>query len=346
MVAPANASRRWIQIGIGLFLSAALLYFSFRNISFAELGEQLTHADYRWLPVVAALGVYVLYVRSQRWKLLLQQATGRELPMAPIFSANAIGFMANMLLPLRAGEIARPLLLSARGGIPLATVLATAVVERILDLVALVGFAMWMVSVADVPDEVTAGIWTAGALMIVLTVGLVVVHLQRDRVLPILDRLWKLAPGDFGEKIIEMEHRFLDDVAAVGDPGVLMRAMLWSVYIWFLIALSFAFGFYVSDIEVPFFEGGVTVMALVAFAVAAPAAPGFVGTFEFACKVALEDVYGIAAAKTLGYTVIMHATTFAVQVVVGLVFLLREGLSLGEIGRMGADEKSASSPGT
>ena len=83
-----------------MFLSAVLLYYSVRGISLHEVGEQLAHADYKWLPAVVLAGVYVLYVRSQRWKLLLQTATRRTLPMTPIFSANAIGFMANMILSL------------------------------------------------------------------------------------------------------------------------------------------------------------------------------------------------------------------------------------------------------
>jgi uncharacterized protein (TIRG00374 family) len=334
-VAISTATRRGIQITIGLGLSVVLLYYSVRGISWQELTEQLAIADYTWLPTVVIVGVYVLFVRAQRWKLLLEQATGRSLPIMPIFSANAIGFMANMLLPLRAGEIARPLLLSVRAGIPVATVLATAVLERVLDLMALVVISMWMVTVVSVPEEVTAAIWTAGVLLIVMVGGLVLVHLQRERLLPVIDRIWAALPENIGGKIAAMEHRFLDDLAVIGDVSVLVRAVLWSFYIWFLIAMSFSFGFWVADIDVPFFQGGVTVMALVAFVVAAPAAPGFFGTFEIGCKLALSDVYGVADAKALGYTVIMHATTFVVQVVLGLVFLVREGLSLGEVGRMG-----------
>ena len=334
-MALSSATRRGLQIGVGLVLSAVLLYYSVRGISLHEVGEQLAHADYKWLPAVVIAGVYVLYVRSQRWRLLLQTATRRRLPMTPIFSANAIGFMANMILPLRAGEIARPLLLSARGGIPLATVLATALLERVLDLVALVGLSMWMVTVVDVPDEVTTAIWAAGTLMIIMIGGLIVVHLQRERLLPIIDRVWALLPGSIGEKIVELEHRFLDDIAAIGDVTVLLKAVMWSFYIWIIIAFSFSFGFLVVGIDVPFFPGGVTVTTIVAFVVAAPAAPGFFGTFELACKLALEDIYSVEPAKALGYTVIMHMTTFVVQVAVGLVFLLREGLSLGDVGRMG-----------
>jgi len=332
----SGASRRWLQISIGVGLSALFLYIAVRGVDWPEVGRSFATADYRWVPAMVIVGIYVLYVRSQRWRLLLTQATGSELPMGPIFSANAIGFMANMLLPLRAGEIARPLLLSRRTGIALATVLATAVLERLLDLFALVCFAMWVVSASSVPPEVTAALWSAGAIMLVAVATLVAVHFQRARLLPIIDRAWGVLPAAMAERIVHMEHVFLDGLATIGNAAVLLRAVAWSFYIWILIAVGFALGFLMTGIDVPLLGGGITVMTLVALAVAAPAAPGFVGTFQFACKIALGQIYGVAAATALGYSIIVHVTQFSTQVVIGLVYLVREGVSLGDIGRMEA----------
>jgi len=334
----SSSSRRWLQLSVGVGLSALFLWIAVRGVSWSDVRASFVHANYRYMPAIVAIGIYVLFVRAQRWRLLLTQATGRRLPMTPVFSANAIGFMANMVLPLRAGEIARPLLLSGSTRIAVPTVLATVVVERMLDLLTLVCFAVWVVSRADVPPEVSAAVWSAGTAMVVLFGGLVAVHLQRRRLLPLIDRFWGVLPERLAQKIIAIEHTFLDDLATIGDTRVLLQALAWSGYIWFLIACSFGVGFYLADIDVPFLTGGIDVMTLVALAVAAPAAPGFVGQFQFACRIALVDMHGVSKAAALGYSLLVHAVTFITQVGVGVVYLLREGVSLGDIGRMAADE--------
>ncbi len=321
-----------VAIGLaGFFLAIAL-----RGVDWREVSESFAHADYRYVPAMALLGIYILYVRSQRWRLLLARAAGRDVPMREIFSANAIGFMANMLLPLRAGEIARPVLLSARSTVPLPTVLATVVMERILDLLVLVCFAMWMVWSSEVPSQVLSAAWSAGVLMLLVTGGLTAVHLQRSRLLPIVDRAWGILPARLAERIMAVEHRFLDDLAAIGGGAVLLQALAWSFYIWLLIAVGFALGFRVTGLDVPFVGTGIIVTTLVALAVAAPAAPGFVGSFQFACKVALVEIAGVTPGAALGYSLITHATQFATQVIVGLVYLIRDGVSLTEVGRLGS----------
>jgi len=327
-------NRRWLHISLGVGLSVVFLYIALRGVDWGDVSRAMADADYRWLPLMAVVGIYAMYARTQRWRLLLEQAVAKPLAMTPIFSANAIGFMGNMLLPLRAGEIARPLLLSQRMRLPIASVLATVVIERLLDLMVLVVFAVWVVSTSEVPEEVRAGMLTAGVLFVAMVVVLIVVHLNRERFLPLVDRIWSLLPTRIEGLILDTEHRFLDSLATVGDLRVLLRAVLWSFYIWMVIAVGFALGFLVVDIDVPFLSGGVSVATVVALAVAAPAAPGFVGTFQFACRIALEQMRGVDSALTLGYSLTTHATQFVTQVVLGLVYLVREGLSLGELGPM------------
>jgi uncharacterized protein (TIRG00374 family) len=340
-VASSSSSRRWLQVAVGVGLSAFFLYLAARGIEWRDVATQLAAADYRFVPPMVIVGIYVLYVRSQRWRLLLTLATQRELPMRPIFSANAIGFMANMVLPLRAGEIARPLLLAARGGIPVATVLATVVVERVLDLLVLVCFAMWVVSNPAVPPEVTQWSWRAGVIMIVLVGGLFTVHFQRARLLPLIDRIWALLPPKLGERVVRLEHHFLDALATIGNVRVLLQAVIWSFYVWFLIAFGFALGFLSVGIDIDFIGGGITVATIVALMVSAPSAPGFVGLFQAGCEVALSRINGVSKAAAFSYSIVVHATQFTTQVVLGLVYLAREGVTLGDIGRMRTEETAS-----
>jgi hypothetical protein len=78
------------------------------------------------------LGRKLLYIRAQRWRVLLRPV-GTPFLRALVDATN-IGFMANVLLPLRIGEIIRPVLLSRKERQPLGGILATIVLERIFDM--------------------------------------------------------------------------------------------------------------------------------------------------------------------------------------------------------------------
>ncbi len=282
--------------------------------------------------------MYALFVRAQRWKLLLDTATNESQSLHGIFGACAIGFMANMVLPLRIGEFVRPYLASRATGVALSTSLATAVVERVLDLFALVALGLWVLMTSEVPDVVRNLTQIAAVLMVVALLGILVAEWQRDRVLPLLDKVWIRLPGKIGGTLIRLEHEFLDGMAVLANPLVFIKAATWSLYIWLLIAVGFALGIPAVGLDVPFMRGGITTATIVALVVSVPGAPGFVGQFEYGCKLALEQIFAVPGARAVGFALVTHAAQFATQVLLGLVYLLREGLSLGELGHLGEDD--------
>src|SRR5688572_22254406 len=100
-------------------------------------------ADLIWLTI--GLTVLTFVVRAERWKYLLE-------PLGPtrfrtVFRTTVIGFAASAVLPARAGEVIRPYLLARQEGLSATAAFATIVVERVLDLVAvlllLLLFLIW-----------------------------------------------------------------------------------------------------------------------------------------------------------------------------------------------------------
>lgn len=335
-MANVQAARRGLQIAVSLLLSAGFLYLALRGEDWAAIRVELANTRYEYLFAMAVVGTYVMYARCQRWQVLLEAAVGDRPRIGPLFAATAIGFMANMLLPLRVGEFARPYIVSRRSDIPLSTALATTVLERLFDLLALFAFGLWVLATADVPDIVRSFTWIAGGAAVVAIVGVAVLQSNRERFLPVVDRVWDVFPASIAGRIRLLEHEFLDGVTTIADVSVLARVSAWSLYIWLVIACSFGLGFYATSISVPFLAGGVTVTTIVALAVSLPGAPGFVGQFEWGCKIALHQVFGIEGARAVGFSIVTHITQFVQQVLLGLVFLVREGLSLGQIGRLEA----------
>lgn len=332
----ALQGRKAIQLAAGVGLSALFLWLALKGEDWGAIRLRLAAADYRYVAAMFPVGVYAMYARCQRWQILLEKTHGRTVPMMPIFSASAIGFMANMVLPFRVGEIARPWLVARAAGLAPASTFATVVVERVLDLLALAVFGLAIVMMSDVPPVIANSARAAALLAAIAFGGAIFVVVQRETVLPKLDLVWHRIPR-LGPMLLRLEHEFVDGMSPIAHPATLVRTIAWSLWIWFVIAISFALGFEAAGMDLPFLRGGVTVATIVALAVAFPSAPAFVGQFEWGAKVALEGILGVdpGSGAAAGYSILVHATQFATQIFLGVVFLAREGLSLSDIAKMG-----------
>ena len=88
--------------------------------------------------VAALVGAIALYgvntlVRSERWHRLLLD-DGAHPPPADSYSLTTIGYAVNNVLPARAGDAVRVLLMAPRADCSKRTVLGTIVAERLLDV--------------------------------------------------------------------------------------------------------------------------------------------------------------------------------------------------------------------
>ncbi|TAK76220.1 MAG: glycosyltransferase, partial [Dehalococcoidia bacterium] len=114
-------------------------------------------------------------LRALAWRYLMARAVSP----AALFSILQAGLLLNHVLPMKAGEFARPLLLQRRG-VPLTAAVTTTVLARALDVLALLAIAV----VANGPLVAGAAKTVALAGALFATGVLVVVRLRRVPALP------------------------------------------------------------------------------------------------------------------------------------------------------------------
>jgi hypothetical protein len=125
-------------------------------------------------------------------------------------------------------------------------------------------------------------------------------------------------------------HSFIEGLQGIGEGTVLIRILAYSVYLWMVIASVFAIGFVACGLPVPLVTGGLTLVTIVAGAVSAPSAPGFIGTFQAGCILALS-FFAVDRADAVPYAFVVWAAQWLTQIVLGVVFLLRENISFRDI---------------
>jgi len=202
--------------------------------------------------------------------------------------------------------------------------------ERLLDMVTILLFLAGVVVLVPVSDTIRR----SGVVFVVIAAaGLsLVIALQRRHplALQLLGRILARLPPVARARADAALHGFIDGLQSLGGGSDLVRIGLYSLYLWVVIASIFAVGFVACGLPVPLASGSLVLVTVVAGAVSAPSAPGFIGTFQAGCVLALS-LFGVSRAEAIPYAFVVWAVQWLTQVVLGVVFLVRENVSFRDI---------------
>jgi uncharacterized protein (TIRG00374 family) len=321
----------------------ALFVYLLRSVDLAELGRQLAVTRWEWVAPAVVVGPLGLWARAIRWRYLFPQ--GSEPP--GLVAANMIGYMANNVLPLRAGEFvrvyvaARRLSGQLRGslGSNLWLAGATVVVERVLDSLTLVLLLVILVFLIPVPrafEYAAALVLAADALAAAALISLAVAPDRSRRLLALLCRRWPTLEA----RATGVLDVFLRGLEGVRTPAHLGPLAAWTVLTWGLPAFGAWALLQAVHLDLPVLAGW-TVLTFVGFGISIPSAPGYIGVWHAAAVLALS-MFGVSQATAFGYALLYHASQFVPITLVGWLFLVREHVSLGEATRARPTERPLS----
>ena len=128
-----------------LLLTIGLLWFFLRNADMAQVWAEMRRARPGQLLAAVLVTGLTYALRALRWQYVLSPLG--ETHFSNAFRATVIGFAATFLLPARAGEVIRPLLLARREGLPATATFATVILERLMDMVTVLSlFAVFVLT--------------------------------------------------------------------------------------------------------------------------------------------------------------------------------------------------------
>jgi len=328
-------------MAIAVTVTGGCLYFALRDAHWGEIREVLGRTRYSWVALMAVISVLSVYLRALRWRVLLAPA-GR-VAVAPLFSATSVGFMANMLLPLRAGEVIRPVMAARRTGVPMSTAFASIVLERLFDMLLL--FAMLMVFSIAVP--VSATLQRASYVMsaVIIAVFILLLLLLRNSEGAIVRlRGWAgMLPGSIGPRVGDILASFVTGLSGINDGRTVTVLLGYSLAIWLAIGATFACGILALDVNAPLLAASVSLVLIVAAFVALPQAPGYVGTWQAGCVTALA-FYGVSREVAIGVSLVTHIVQLLVVIVLGGLSLATDSMRFSEMVALAHQEEKADQP--
>lgn len=304
-----------------------------RSEDWSLVGRDVLSLDPTLMIITLLTAVLAHVSRAMRWGYLLRP-TRETIPLGASFNAVMIGYAANAIVP-RAGEVARPLVLSQRLKIPAESTIGSVLLERVLDVVTLLigmllatayaqpkvaetfeamrGVAPSLFATADASVAVT----NLTVLLVVLIMGIVVVLFTSLGEWIIRATIGRVS-ARLSDRLVRSMSRLRQGLHAIRSPRLLVPILAHTMLIWVLYAATTwcvirALPYSSTSAAGP--ADATLMLVILAIAVTIAPTPGAIGVYNVAGQVTLMSLYGATPAEGFVFAMVS--------------WLINQGLALG-----------------
>lgn len=319
-----RSARFWAGVAISALFIALFL----RATHPRELGSALEEANYWYL--IPATGVLFLAIsaRCVRWSVLMRPVA----PLSParLFPYAIIGYMANNLLPARAGEVVRAYVLGDRENVSTMGTFGTIAVERLFDGCVLVLLLLAAGAWVGFDDGRLQAIAVASSLLFLAAViAFYVLTMSEARAKRVTHRLLRVLPERFEHRAEELADSLVLSLRSVHEWRSLGLVALFSLVAWTIEGGAYAVIGLGFDLGVDF-PHYLLLLSAANLAIIIPTFFGGTGPFEWAAKLTLVGS-GVTDSTASAYSVVAHAFILIPTTILGLILLWSFGISFGRI---------------
>jgi glycosyltransferase 2 family protein len=294
---------RALLIVVGVGVSALFTYIAVRHAHPRQTGHALAETQYLWLVPSLALLAVALFIRAVRWQSLF--AREQRPPLGPIVTSTFIGYVANAVLPARAGEAARTVALNKTAKTPIAQVVGTVIVERAEDVLSLVFLLFVMLPWLPDVSWIRGAGYLAVALVLVLAICAGILLVWGEGAARLLLRPLARLPVLPRESLERAPEQFTRGLVGLVSPRIAIVSFAWTMLSWLLLGAAFWLVLKASGIDLSPLAGQLVVIGI-GLAMILPSSPAALGVFEGATVVVLA-AYGVNESEALSYALLLHA---------------------------------------
>ena len=310
-------SRRALLVVAVAVVTVAFTALAVRGTHPQDVADALRDSDPLWLVPALLVLAFGVWLRALRWRALFPPESRPA--VWPVTAATLVGYFFTQILPLRAGEVARVVALRQRAGTPVAEIAGTVVIERLYDLIALLGLLFVLVPWLPEVTWLRAAAGFGAAVLVLVLLAVVALLRWGDRAVHVVLRPFGRLPFVPAAQLEEIGTNLARGLAGLRNAGLAAWAFVLTVVSWVVLGLSAWFVFLAFDLGLSPAAGIFTLIALGLSAVL-PAGPSGIGVFEAAAVVALR-AFGVDDSTALSAALVLHALNFVPFVVAGACVL-------------------------
>jgi len=261
-----------------------------------------------------------ILTRSWRWQVILR-ASAPHASLGDVTAVTAIGFALNSVSPFKLGELLRIGAIAPRVKIGVGEAGATVVVERVLDVLALLVIAVAAAAISGGGSN-SFGLWSGVFVIAAISVAigvvayLMVTHPQAT--LAIIKPMATRLPTRVATFVDTFAESVLKGFASLRSPGRLAAAGALSIVVWLWIVAGLIAFFRALT---PQLSLSTLVLACTIFVVsqAVSITPGSVGTYEGFFLLVLSTFGARPPAVVTAVAVLSHVANIAILLAAGAV---------------------------
>lgn len=317
---------KFTKLLLSTIISLIGIYLAFHGENFGELMQ--TFKMVKWIPfwVSIALLLFSCIIRAIRWHFIVLPV--EKIPVSPLFGSVMIGYFGNMILPFRMGEFLRSHSISKKYNISFSEVFGTIILERIMDLVAVVVIFFMIIPWFPFHHknlEIGIMIFTSATILIVFIVILMFYLRLLDRI-----KSWKIFQTRYGSFLFHIVENIYNGLTLLSKTHHTLWIIFTSILIWLMYYISTYLVLKSCSIDIGYL-GASIILIIGGLIISIPALPGAAGTYDAGIKYGLIAVYAINSEKALAYALISHAGMFFPYLLVGGLYFILDGIHLKDI---------------
>ena len=321
-----RSRRKKVSRVLGYGVSAACIAVLALRVDWSAFVLHLRNAQPLPVALAGMLLIVTYFLFALRWRLLLSFQPKPS--VVQVASFLMLGYLGNLVLPMRAGDAARVLLIRRAYGHGTARALSSILLERLLDVLTILLFGIAVAWMARLPDDILLVLRMSGAVVGIAILVLTWIGVRPTSSIDLVGRMMRRFKPDtvqatafhirhFADAlaiIVPRDRRSLVRIAAI----VVLTALAWGSYGVAMVLCTAAF-----DVH-PAVSAGLLLMVVTNLGSAIPSSPGSIGVYHALAVLALSPWHvGLDMALSVG--TISHAVVIAIQLLLGLLAVAMVG---------------------
>jgi uncharacterized protein (TIRG00374 family) len=313
-------SGRIRRLILGATTAALFVWLTLRHIELQDVAHAFCSTDPIWIVAALVAFAFGYSCRIERWRLMLKHANP-SLTWRSCAGPLLASFAANNILPFRAGDVLRIFAFSSALGASSGVVLATLLVERLLDLLMVLLALSVALAYFQLDADTLAGV--GSAVLATMAAGALIVLLFPNTLRPVaclLKRAYLRA--------LPSNRQFLDSEVASGfstlqhlaGRATLCKLVVWSLLAWMAEGLVFGCAA-LSVTTLTTSSASWLAMPVGTLATLIPSTPGYVGTFDYFTARAMM-MLGNTPSSATAYAVLVHTLLWLPATSIGGLYYL------------------------
>jgi len=317
------------QISILFLISAFGIYFAFQGENFDMLWNHLLVVKWYSFMLSVILLIISVVIRAKRWQYILKPV--EHIPLHPLFASTMIGYFGNSILFFRLGELLRAYSVSVGRTLTVSQAFGTVMLERIIDaftvVIILILLLPWIpIQNSEIQSSLLIFIGTTIIAIIIIIIS------YRWNWLEVL-KTYNIFGHGTGEKLLNIIKKIFDGLTMITRSKHMLQLFIFSALLWITY---FTMTYYLLDAthldDIGLIGAGI-ILVMGSIAIAIPALPGGMGTYDAGIKFAIMLIFSVSSEEALSFALVSHASNYFPYLIIGSIYFIFDGIRLKDIDR-------------